>query len=148
MESNNNEKKIYNTFEKEYYEFRIYLIGDNLVGKQSIINKISSLPSTRTFKPINNTTIEIKNNVYDPQIIKKRDKNNTISEKDEKTFSKETPSKSLTSSVLIQQNNINQYSNNYNEKDKEKYKIHPADNSAILYNINNTKLIFKPFFFV
>ena len=31
MESNH---KIFNTFEKQYYEFRLYLIGESLVGKQ------------------------------------------------------------------------------------------------------------------
>ena len=57
MESNH---KIFNTFEKQYYEFRIYLIGESLVGKQSIINKISQMPSTKTIQPENNSTIEIK----------------------------------------------------------------------------------------
>ena len=79
MESNH---KIFNTFEKQYYEFRIYLIGESLVGKQSIINKISQMPSTKTIQPENNSTIEIK--------IQPTFKNKLNSQKDDsKSISKE-----------------------------------------------------------
>ena len=127
MESNH---KIFNTFEKQYYEFRIYLIGESLVGKQSIINKISQMPSTKTIQPENNSTIEIK--------IQPTFKNKLNSQKDDsKSISKESLTKKSLSTVQIQIKN---------EKEDEKYKTHPAENSAKLFNINNTKLIFKPFY--
>ena len=122
MESNH---KIFNTFEKQYYEFRLYLIGESLVGKQSIINKITQIPSTKTIQPLNNHTIEIK---IQPSIIK------NIEKDDSKNISKESVTKKSISSVQI------------NKKEEEKYKIHPAENPAKLFNINNTKLIFKPFY--
>ena len=34
--------------EKEYIEFRLYLIGDYEVGKQSFINRLSKIPCTKT----------------------------------------------------------------------------------------------------
>jgi hypothetical protein len=125
METNH---KIFNTFEKQYYEFRIYLIGESLVGKQSIINKITQIPSTKTIQPLNNHTIEIK---IQPTIINKK----IIEKDDSKNISKESVTKKSISSIQIQ-----------NKKEEEKYKIHPAENSAKLFNINNTKLIFKPFY--
>jgi hypothetical protein len=89
METNH---KIFNTFEKQYYEFRIYLIGESLVGKQSIINKITQIPSTKTIQPLNNHTIEIK---IQPSIIK------NIEKDDSKNISKESVTKKSISSVQI-----------------------------------------------
>ena len=100
METNH---KIFNTFEKQYYEFRIYLIGESLVGKQSIINKITQIPSTKTIQPLNNHTIEIK---IQPTIINKK----IIEKDDSKNISKESVTKKSISSIQIQ-----------NKKEEEKY---------------------------
>ena len=37
-----------NDDEKEYIEFRFYLIGDYEIGKQSFINRLIKIPCTKT----------------------------------------------------------------------------------------------------
>ena len=109
--------------EKEYIEFRLYLIGDYEVGKQSFINRLSKIPCTKTIN-FENEEEEIDNNNNNIQML-----NNNLGEK---KFDYES----------------NSISQKGNEDTNELINNHPFYNPSKLYNINHYKILFRPFYII
>ena len=112
-----------NDDEKEYIEFRFYLIGDYEIGKQSFINRLIKIPCTKTIP-------------YEVNEEKKQ-KKIVIQYDDKKKEQKLNTDKFSTNSVKIIENN-----------NEEIIKNHALFNPSKLYNINNYKIIFRPFYVI
>ena len=109
--------------EKEYIEFRLYLIGDYEVGKQSFINRLSKIPCTKTID-FENDEEEIESDNNNIQSLQKKLLN-------ESKFDNES------NSIISQKGNEDELINN-----------HPFYNPSKLYNINHYKIVFRPFYII
>ena len=108
--------------EKEYIEFRLYLIGDYEVGKQSFINRLSKIPCTKTI------TIENEDN--------KSENYNNNTQLSNKVRESKLDNDNYSTSQKV------------NEESNEIINNHPFHNPSKLYNINHYKILFRPFYII